>query len=62
MNLLTDPNLSRKAAQAVQGMPFDLRERFIAVLERANSVSDLSPTFRSYLNNGYKPGKVIVTE
>lgn len=58
MNLFTDPDLSRKAAQAVQRMPFELRERFIAALEQAKNVSDLPPTYRSYLNNGYKPDKV----
>jgi hypothetical protein len=59
VNLLTNPDLSRKAARAVQHMPFALRERFITALERAKTESDLSPGFRSYLNNGYKPDKVV---
>ena len=42
-------------------MPFTLRERFITALERAKTKSDLSPGFRSYLNNGYKPDKVMPT-
>jgi hypothetical protein len=62
MNLFTDPELSRKAAKAVQGMPFELRERFIATLEQAKSIDDLPRTYRSYLNNGYKPDKVMDTK
>ena len=61
MNLLKDPNVSRKAAQAVQGMPFDLRLQFVAALEKAESISALSKTFQSYLTNGYKPDKVVTT-
>lgn len=61
MNLLTDPKISRKAAQAVQGMPFDLREQFVAALEKAKSISALPKTFQAYLANGYKPDKVLPT-
>jgi hypothetical protein len=61
MNLTSNPDISRKAAQAVQGMPFDLREQFIAALEKAESISALSKTFQSYLTNGYKPDKVVTT-
>jgi len=61
MNLTTDPDLSRQAAQAVQGMPFDLRVRFVEALEKAKTVSDLPKAFRSYLVNGYKPDKVTPT-
>jgi hypothetical protein len=61
MNLTSNPDISRKAAQAVQGMPFDLREQFVAALEKAESISALSKTFQSYLTNGYKPDKVVTT-
>lgn len=61
MNLTSNPDLSRKAAQAVQGMPFDLREKFVRALEKAESISALPKTFQSYLANGYKPDKVTLT-
>jgi hypothetical protein len=61
MNLLKNPDISHKAAQAVQGMPFDLRLQFVAALEKAESISALSKTFQSYLTNGYKPDKVVTT-
>jgi hypothetical protein len=61
MNLTSNPDLSRKAAQAVQGMPFDLREQFVAALEKAESIFALSKAFQSYLANGYKPDKVVTT-
>ena len=61
MNLLTNPDISRKAAQAVQGMPFELREQFVEALKKAESISALSKKFQSYLANGYKPDKVVTT-
>ena len=61
MNLTSNPDLSHKAAKAVQGMPFELREQFVAALEKAESISALSKTFQSYLTNGYKPDKVVTT-
>jgi hypothetical protein len=61
MNLTSNPDISRQAAQAVQGMPFDLRLQFVAALEKAESISALSKTFQSYLTNGYKPDKVVTT-
>jgi hypothetical protein len=61
MNLTSNPDLSHKAAKAVQGMPFDLRLQFVAALEKAESISALSKTFQSYLSNGYKPDKVVTT-
>jgi hypothetical protein len=61
MNLTNNPDLSHKAAQAVQGMPFELREQFIAALKKAESISALPKTFQSYLANGYKPDKVVTT-
>ena len=61
MNLTSNPDISHKAAKAVQGMPFDLREQFVAALEKAESISALSKTFQSYLTNGYKPDKVVTT-
>jgi hypothetical protein len=61
MNIATDPQLSRQAAQAVQGMPAELRVRFVNALEKAKSKSDLSKDFQDYLANGYKPDKVMPT-
>jgi hypothetical protein len=61
MNIATDPQLSRQAAQAVQGMPAELRVRFVNALEKAKSKSDLSKDFQDYLVNGYKPDKVMPT-
>lgn len=61
MNLTSNPDISHKAAKAVQGMPFELREQFVAALEKAESISALSKTFQSYLSNGYKPDKVVTT-
>lgn len=61
MNLLANVDISRKAAKAVQGMPWELRQQFIAALEKAESTSALSKTFQSYLTNGYKPDKVVTT-
>ena len=61
MNLTSNPDLSHKAAKAVQGMPFDLRLQFVAALEKAESISALSKAFQSYLANGYKPDKVVTT-
>lgn len=61
MNLTNNPDLSHKAAQAVQGMPFDLRLQFVAALEKAESISALPKAFQSYLSNGYKPDKVVTT-
>lgn len=61
MNLTSNPDISRQAAQAVQGMPWELREQFVAALEKAESISALSKTFQSYLSNGYKPDKVVTT-
>jgi hypothetical protein len=61
MNLTSNPDISHKAAKAVQGMPFELREQFVAALEKAESISALPKAFQSYLSNGYKPDKVVTT-
>jgi len=50
-----EPEISHKAARAVQLMPFELRIEFIKALEDAKQESDLSALFLGYLNNGYLP-------
>lgn len=59
MNILNDPVVSRKAAMAVQGMPIELRERFIRYLEEVERIEDLPAEYRNYYKNGYKPDKVL---
>lgn len=61
MDIFHDVVLSQKAAQAVQGMPSNLRDRFIKALKQADKVSDLPDDYKNYLNNGYKPDKVMPT-
>jgi hypothetical protein len=55
MNLMTNPDLSHKAAKAVQFMPLQLKARFVEALQEADSIKDLSKQFQDYLANGYKP-------
>ena len=57
MNII-QPALSRQGAEAVQGMPLKIRYEFLAALQSAERVSDLSPEFQNYLAGGYKPAKV----
>ena len=59
MNILEEPDLSHKAANAVQMMPYELKERFVNALLEAKSVADLTPEYKDYLANGYKPAKVL---
>jgi hypothetical protein len=59
VNILNDPVVSRKAAMAVQGMPIELRERFIRYLEEVERIEDLPAEYRNYYKNGYKPDKVL---
>ncbi len=62
MKLLDDPEISRRAAQAVQNMPIAERIRFIKALEEAKKVSDLAPKYQDYLTNGYKTDKVSMPD
>jgi hypothetical protein len=52
---MTNPDLSHKAAKAVQFMPPQLKARFVEALQKADSIKDLSKQFQDYLANGYKP-------
>jgi len=62
MNLITNPETSRQAAEAIQGMDFGLRDRFIEALRKAKKVSDLPPIYQDYLKNGYKTDKVSMPD
>ena len=53
MNILKNPNVSRKGALAIQNMPLDIANKFIRALENAKTVSDLSPQYQDWLKNGY---------
>ena len=55
MKFADDPVISRKAALAVQNMPFELRVSFNVALDRAEKKSDLSALVLDLLENGYKP-------
>lgn len=55
MRFADKPDVSRKAALAVQSMPFEMRLDFNAALDRAEKESDLSVIVRDLLENGYKP-------
>lgn len=59
MDIFANPDVSRKAAMAVQGMPLELRERFIRYLQEAEKIEDLPAEYRNYYRNGYKPDKVL---
>lgn len=61
MNIILDPQLSQKAARAVQGMPWRLRDKFVKALEDAKSVDELTDEYKDFLANGYKPDKVLPT-
>jgi hypothetical protein len=53
MRLLADPDTCRKAARAVQTVPGLQQWDFVMALGKANSINDLSPKYRDWLNNGY---------
>lgn len=57
MKLIGPPAMSRKAARAVQTVPAQLQWDFVMALGRANSLSDLSDTYRDWLQNGYTESK-----
>jgi hypothetical protein len=59
MDILSDPEVSRKAALAVQRMPIELRETFLRYLQEAERIEDLPAEYRNYYKNGYKPDKVL---
>lgn len=53
MKLIGSPEMSRKAAKAVQTVPGSLQWDFVMALGRANTINDLSLKYQNWLNNGY---------
>ena len=57
MKLIGPPDMSRKAARAIQKVPANLQWDFAMALGRASTLSDLSNQHQDWFLNGYKPNK-----
>jgi hypothetical protein len=53
-SLATQPDSSRRAAVVIQGMPPQVRFKFVEALEKATKIGDLPEPYKGYMKNGYK--------